>query len=249
MSIPKVKNPANVLVTVHGYFGDQHQIRHGLHVNEAHGCPIVIFSPIDSPITKMGPHICRAVGKRAYIGPLSLERQRLHLKAMLEYPFEYFLANDSDSYCLAPQIPKYLFEEDVLWSNEVSDMMHHRDMTKYKWPRLAFQPPYFMSRSIVERLVEAAPTVECDPQTPFIDWCMMSWAIAGDIPHKNFRDGISCPSTTSDGFNLMRRMVRIEGKVMVHSVKHHAVLHRLQEERKFFTNRNYMRRIKVTGVS
>jgi hypothetical protein len=242
MSTPKVSN-LDVLVTVHGYYGDQHQIRHGLKTNETHGCPIVIFSPEDSAIKKMGPHICRAVGRRAYTGPLSLERQKLHLQAMLEYPFEYFLANDSDSYCLAPQLPEYLFDEDVLWSNEVADTMHNRDhQVGYQFPRLAFQPPYFMSRNVVEQLVAVADSVPCDPLTPFIDWCMMSWAIAGNIPHKNYKDGISCPSTTPEGFNWMRHAVRNEGRVMVHSVKSFQVLNRLLDDRKFYLDR---RRVNV----
>jgi hypothetical protein len=185
----------------------------------------------------MGPHICRGVGKRAYIGPDSLVRQKLHLQAMLEYPFDFFLANDSDSVCLSPKIPQYLYDEpDVLWSNEVSDMMHVRPAS-YKWPRLAFQPPYFMSRQVIEKLLSVADDVEFDPQTPFIDWVFMAWAVASDCPHKNYRDGISCPSTSPDGLNLMRHMVRHEGRIMIHSVKSAYVLSRLVNDRKLFLKR------------
>lgn len=221
----------NTLVSVHGYAGDSHQIRNGLPFYEHHRAPVVIFSPDDSRITKMGPHICVFGGKRAYTGPLSLERQMIHLKMLLEYPFDFFLMNDSDSFCLSPEIPKYLYDEpEVLWSNEVSDMMHQRK-PEYTWPRLAFQPPYFASRKVLERLIEIAPTVECEPQTPFIDWCMMAWAIASECPHKNFRDGASYPTFNyPPGQDVMRRVVRNEGKIMVHSIKDARTLHALAQD-------------------
>jgi hypothetical protein len=166
----------------------------------------------------MGPHICRTAGQRAYIGQLSLDRQVAQLRAMLDYPFDFFLANDSDSLCISPKIPEYLYEEDVLWSNEVSDMMHHRQ-PGYRWPRLAFQPPYFFSRAILEKMVITAGKFGTDPQTPFIDWWMMAVAVAGNIPHKNFPHGVSCP--TSD-YNTRRHMcdrIANHGAVMLHSVK------------------------------
>lgn len=227
-------NP-NTLITVHGYSGDQHQIRNMLKYYEHHKCSVVIFSPDDSRITRMGPHICRFGGRRAYTGPASLERQRIQLQQMLEYPFDWFLCNDSDSVCISPEIPPYLYEERVLWSNEVSDEMHPRQ-PGYRWPRLAFQPPYFMPREIVQRLVEVAPTVPVDPQTPFIDWCMMSWAIAGGIPHKNFPHGISCPTSDHHSLGTMANYVANHGRVMCHSIKtpralHHIISCRMQYNR------------------
>lgn len=228
----------NTLVTVHGYAGDQHQIKNALTFYEHHQAPLVIFSPEDSRIVRMGPHICRFGGKRAYVGPLSLERQMIHLKMMLEYPFDFFLMNDSDSVCLSPEIPRYLYEEpEVLWSNEVSDMMHKR-ADDYPWPRLAFQPPYFASRQVIERLLTVADKVECEPQTPFIDWCMMAWAIASDCPHKNFRDGGSYPTFNyPPGQQVLREAVRTKGVVMVHSIKDARTLMFLGRDHVTFTNR------------
>jgi hypothetical protein len=229
----KVMNE-RTLVAVHGYSGDATQIRWFLPLYEHHKCSVVILSPDNARISEMGPHICRFGGVRAYIGPESLERQQIHLKMLLEYSdFQYFLANDADSFCLSPEIPKYLYGEDVLWSNEVSDMMHHRP-DNYTWPRLAFQPPYFFSRNILQQLVDIAPTVACDPQTPFIDWCMMAWSIAGKIPHKNFTDGISCPSVDSHSLGVMRDHVRTQGKVMVHSVKQNQVKMMLMADRNYY---------------
>lgn len=237
---------ADTLVTVHGYSGDAHQIKSALSVYEHHKCSVVIFSPQDSPISKMGPHICRAIGKRAYTGPESLVRQKLHMEAMLEYPFNWFLANDSDSMCLSPQIPTYLYREpDVLWSNEVSDMMHVRPAS-YTWPRLAFQPPYFMHRRVIERLLTVADSVPCEPQTPFIDWVMMAWAIASGCPHKNYVDGASYPTRNSpEGLHVMRGVVRQRGKVMVHSIKEARVLRWLVQDHALYLRGRNAQRVNV----
>lgn len=227
-----MSNP-RVLVTVHGYTGDAHQIRMMLPFYEHHKLPIVIFSPEDSPIVNVGPHICRHGGKRAYIGPLSLERQRRHLEMMLEYPFEYFLAHDSDSVCLSPLLPAYLFaEKNVLWSNEVSDAMHTR-AADYPWPQLAFQPPYFFNRRVAEQLIAAAPRVPVDAKTPFIDWCMMSWSVEGKVNHKNFRDGVSCPTSDRNCAGHMARCVE-GGAVMLHSIKKPIALAQMVNARKHY---------------
>jgi hypothetical protein len=209
----------NTLVSVHGYAGDAHQIRAFMPAHEAHGCPIVIVSPDDSRIDNLSPHLCRFAGKREYIGVESLKRQVAHMKVLLEYPFEYFLANDADSFVVTPVIPRYVYQEDVLWSNEVSDMCHKRP-DSYKLPRLACQPPYFFSRRILERMVAAAETFNFEGhQTPFIDWLMMALPESAGIPHKGFRDGVSCPSTDAHSRNVMLNAVLREGRVFVHSVK------------------------------
>lgn len=206
------------LITVHGYYGDSAQIKNALRYYEHHKCPVVIMSPTDSPIPRMGPHICRVGGKRAYIGQLSLDRQYAHFRMMLEYPFDHFLANDSDSICLSPKIPEYLYQKDVLWSNEVSDLMHHRK-PEYQWPRLAFQPPYFFSRSILERMLATEGKFATDLQTPFIDWLFMAIAVAGNIPHRNYPDGCSCPTSDTNSIRHMANRVSVHGAVMLHSIK------------------------------
>lgn len=209
-------NPG-LLVSVHGYDGDSHQIRNMLKLQEHHEAPVVIFSPEDSPIKKMGPHICRFVGRRQYIGQLSLDRQREQLTALMEYPFDWFLSNDSDSLCLEPKLPAYLFErKDVLWSNVVSDAMHARP-PGYPWPQLAFQPPYFFSRDVLRRLISV--DVPADPKTPFIDWWMMAAAVAAKIPYACFRDGMSCPTSDHGSLAAMSDAVTNRGAIFVHSIK------------------------------
>lgn len=224
---------SNTLVTVHGYAGDSRQVTNALPFYMHHECPVVILSPTDSPIVGKNRKALdrlqfRTGGKRAYIGQPSLDRQIEHLKIMLTFPQDFFLANDSDSVCIAAKIPEYLYKEpDVLWSNVVSDMMHDRsDDPGYKYPRLAFQPPYFMSRSVIEKLLTVASKVKANPRTPFIDWCMMAWAIDAEIPYKNFSDGVSCPTANyGPGQIAMRDGVENRGATMLHSIKTPDVLY------------------------
>lgn len=215
----------NTLVVVCGYAGDSHQIRNALPYYMHHGRMVLILSPDDAPVThemigyRPGYLEYKAIGKRAYIGQTSLDRQLLHLKTMLEFPYSFYLMNDSDSVVLNSKLPDYLYAEPgVLWSNEVSDEMHIRS-ADYKFPRLAFQPPYFMSRAVLEKIIAVAPSVPTDPQTPFIDWCMMAWSVSAGIPHKNFVEGVSCPSCTPPTLGLMTELVRNHGRYFVHSIK------------------------------
>ena len=229
----------DTLIAVCGYAGDAKQITNALPFYLHHERPVLVLSPTDSPI---GPKnraaqtkvLFRSAGKRAYVGQLSLDRQRDHLKLMLEYPHEWILANDSDSVCVDPKIPEYLYQDKtVLWSNEVSDMMHDRsDDPGYIFPRLAFQPPYFFHRSVAEKLVSIADSVPANTRTPFIDWCMMAWAIAADIPHRNFIDGVSCPTAHyPPGQQAMADGVRNRGATMLHSIKTADVLYQMVSHR------------------
>lgn len=228
----------NTLIAVCGYAGDSKQITNNMPFYLHHERPVLVLSPSDSPIiaknrSAQAKVLFRTAGKRAYVGQMSLDRQRDHLRIMLEFPHEWILAHDSDSVCVDPKIPDYLYQDkDVLWSNEVSDMMHNRPDPAYPWPRLAFQPPYFMHRSVIEKLLTVADEVRAEPQTPFIDWCMMAWAIAAKVPHKNFPDGVSCPTARYvPGQQAMADGVRNRGATMLHSIKTADVLYQMVSHR------------------
>jgi hypothetical protein len=236
MSKPKIDNPST-LVAVCGYAGDSNQVRALLPYMLHHQCPVVVLSPKDAPI--LSKHVATRPeltylqgGLKGYIGQVSLDRQVEHLKLLLTFPHEYFLVNDSDSVVLTPHLPRYLYKEpNVVWSNIVSDEMHPRD-PGYSFPRLAFQPPYFLNRKSVQALVDAAPKVETNPRTPFIDWCMMAWSVAAGLAYKGFPDGASCGTTgNSEGLELMSNLVRNHGRVFIHSVKEHRVIQRLAWDR------------------
>lgn len=227
-----------ILVSVHGYAGDQKQIENAMpYFLHHYDAPVVVMSPVDSPIMQVQAAptvICRQAGKRAYVGPLSLTRQLLQMKALLDYPYDLFLMNDSDSVCISREIPDYIFNEpEVLWSNEVSDMMHAR-RPPYRFPRLAFQPPYVISRKNIEKVLMVAKNVRTDAVTPFIDWVMMAWAITANIPHKNYLNGISCPTRNyPPGIKWMSDSVR-HGTVFLHSIKDREILLQMAEQHRLF---------------
>lgn len=226
----KPNNP-DTLVSVHGYAGDAHQVRFMMPYFLHHDCPVVVMSPEDSPITEVQVGKKAGVtyetgGKRAYIGQLSLDRQIIHMQMLLKHPQKFFLMNDADSVCLSPQLPQYLYDEpEVMWSQVVSDAMHIRPDPNYPWPRLAFQPPYFCSRGVLEKLLTVASDIKAEPQTPFIDWCMMAWAVAAQVPFKSFPDGISCATERNpQGTYWMSGGIQHNGVIFLHSIKSLPVL-------------------------
>ncbi len=150
--------------------------------HEAHGLPICILSPEDSPVTFL-PSV--RLGKRAYIGQASLDRQLLHLRYLLAQPYDFYLMHDSDSLCLSAKIPEFIFTEDTFFSNEVVDPRPHPTPG---FPKLAFQPSYAMSRGILEKIVAVAPSVAADLVCPYIDNIVMRWVCAAGIKHQTFND-------------------------------------------------------------
>lgn len=223
---------SNTRVGICCYTGDQQQVIDALGLYLHHECPVVILSPEDAPVTISHPRVeNRFGGKRAYIGQDSIDRQRDHLRIMLSYTEEFFLLNDSDSVCLSPKIPEYLYSEDVLWSNLVADENPGRETGHYPegFPHIAFQPPYFFSRKVLERLLAcvAEGNIDANPQLPFIDHYMVQLAVKAGVPWKNFAehpplkygDGLSLPMADDKCMRLALNMVRNQGTVFIHSVK------------------------------
>jgi hypothetical protein len=216
-------NP-NTRVAVCGYAGDAHQITSALRMYTHHECPVTILSPDDSKIEIPGVD-CRFGGKRQYIGQLSLDRQREHLRILMTYPEEYFLINDSDSMCLSPKIPQYLYDEpNFLWSNLIVDNMDFRQHGYYPddFPKLAFQPPYFLSKTGIAALLACVEgeNIPANPKLAFIDHYMVQLAVKAKFPWRNFLDGISCPiSTDVNSQRVTWEKVRRHGTIMIHSVK------------------------------
>lgn len=191
---------AGILVAVFGYGpsvvseppfvkpeGDAERIRMLLPYYEHHYCPVVIMSPEDAPIKKMGPHICRHAGRRAYIGQASLDRQRDHLRMLLEYPHKYFLLNDSDSLCVDPIIPPWLYDDEnkgVFWSNEIVESRPHTS----PYPKIALHPPYFLSRQTLQQILSVSDKTKAHPITPYIDHYMLQLVCESGVKHKSFLD-------------------------------------------------------------
>ncbi len=207
-------------------------------VYEHHGYPIVIVSPDDSPIVKMGGHICITAGKRAYIGQLSWDRQYLQLKALLQFPQEWFLLNDSDSFVITPELPDYLFRDDnVVWSNEVDDFRKPGEswqggppwsLDYHKgYPLIAMQPPYFLSRKALQKIVNTCEGLEACPTTPFIDWWWVPASYKAGIKQRRYVGCASCETVTPNGLTVMSNCIRDQSATFIHSVKSGHVMNQL----------------------
>jgi len=221
-----------VIVSVHGYAGDAHQIRMLLPVYEHHGFPVYILSPYDSKIESMGPHSCLFAGKRAYIGQDSWTRQHMQMNILLDHDFDWILMNDSDSFCFTPPLPDYLFEDkNVLWANKVDDFRRPGETWTgaggpVTWAQdyhaghelVALQPPYFCSREALLKMVLADKGHPACPICPFIDWYMVVAADSAGVQHKRFHDCVSCETETDMGLRLVTDRVA-RGATFIHAVK------------------------------
>lgn len=231
-------NP-NTRVAVCCYAGDAHQVEDLMPLYAHHECPITILSPADSPV-QVGDVAASssgiealALGKRAIIGQDSLDRQALHLKVLLAYQEHHFLINDSDSFCLSPVIPAYLYAEpDILWSNMITDSNAFRaglcrgpsgEPTKKYYPdgfpKLALQPAYFMSRRVLERLVHATRFVTINPHLPFIDHYMTQLAVHAGVTCKGYTNGWSGPISSHPDMPPLAAEAARRGIVMFHGAK------------------------------
>lgn len=218
------------------YAGDAHQMFLPLYTH--HECPVTILSPDDSRAVIEEPGVeCRFGGKRAYIGQDSLDRQVEHLKILLGYPENHFMIHDSDSVCLDPKLPDYLYAEpDIVWSNQVFDNIpEHQGHFPSDWPHVAFQPPYFLSRKTIEAMlaVKDHPFCKASPCMPFIDFFMVQLAMVAGLPWRRFPECVSfgiCadPLKVSDDRRsqmyarntaMALNAVRNEGVAIIHSVK------------------------------
>lgn len=233
----------HTVVAVCGYAGDAFQVKQNMPLYKHHGCPVVVLSPVDSKI-ELPETDCRFGGKRAYIGQDSLDRQQRHLELLWDMPGRFFFVNDSDSFCLSPELPRYLYDKpEVLWSNLVIDNIPGRgDPYPPGWPHIAFQPPYFFSRDVLWKMLSVG-RVEANPVLPFIDFYMVQLAMLGKIPYAGFPDGISCGTMINDpkdgtpgqphpiGSQIIGNAVRDRGTIFIHSVKHIDVVHQLVGQR------------------
>lgn len=208
-------------VSVHCFEGDGHYVEEALDMYTHHQCPVTILSPEDSRVEIAGMD-CQFGGCRQSAGQLSLDRQRRHMEMLLTMPEQSFFLNDADSMCLSPQLPDYLYAEpNVLWSNLVYNPIPEQQAGYAPGvPRLAFQPPYFMSRSVMSRLTEVAEGVEANPVMPFIDHYMVQLALKAGVTFKAFPDGLSYAISTGRG-EMERAVVEVrhKGFIFIHSVK------------------------------
>jgi hypothetical protein len=235
---------ANTGVFVSAYAGDKHQVESNLSAFMHHECPVIILSPANAPITEVSDSRvhCQWMGEAGWAGPHTLVRHRLFLEAMLKFDFQWYLMNDADSICLSPELPAYLYEGRLAWSNEVRDLNAGTSHIE----KIAVQPPYFFHRDVLVGLIKAAenPPVSYygeltgDPiPTGCIDHYHWQLTVGSGFPHFNFHTGASWETTSEFGLDQMARAVNYLGKVLIHQVKSRYVLERLLLEYRQFLRR------------
>lgn len=212
-------NP-DTLVTVHCYAGDAQLVKRAMPYYKHHGCPVLVLSPVDSPVVL--PNIeCAHAGNRAYIGQMSLDRQRAHLEILANRPEKYFLMNDSDSFCVSKQIDTRLYEncESAVWSNEVTEPRPHVS----PYPKIAMQPPYFITRDNIRRLLHVAPAIGIHPITQYIDWWFLALTCEAGLRHRPFTDLEHAskfpPFTGTEPWKTLEYRIRHMNTTMMHPIK------------------------------
>ncbi len=216
----------STLIVVHAYQGDAHQVQNALPQYVHHECPVLVLSPADSPVEIEGVE-CRSAGLRAYTGQTSLDRQRAHLELLLNRPQEFFLLHDSDSVCLSPGLPSYLYANpDTVFYNATPTerFLDGRD-PGFDMAEV-FQPPLFFSRASLVRMLEVSDRAMnmLAEWSRLIDWYFALMAREAGLNAKPLPDGISRPIWAPYEVARVYAMVRMRGFVFLHSVKTKEVL-------------------------
>ena len=241
----------DTLVAICCYSGDQARVETALDLYLHHDCPVLTLSPADAPANILHPRVTnRSAGRNCYDGQACLDRYDAYLRIMLSFPQKYFLFNDSDSFCLTPELPRRFYDEpDVFWSFIHPECRPHTS----PYPKVAFQPPIFLSRTSIEKLLSVDRAgVPCHPITPYPDWFWVALSCECGLGYRHNPDAVSFPGWNGGGANTNvggfvsdenyrggDRMVAevLAGKTFLHAVRHPDVVRRVVEAR-----REYLRR-------
>ncbi len=224
----------DTLVVLHCYAGDADQVRSMLSIWTHHHLPVLVLSPSNAPVTIDHPLVSNAhAGEAGWKGPHTIRRQIEHWKIAADTGHKWFFLHDSDSCCLSPDIPSYLYADSaIFWSNVLCHEYEHQDSDQPN-----FNPPYFLSRDLLLRLIEAADAIE--PGDEFREPHDWGQAIDGfytylirnvlDAPWASYPDGATTwPPQTAD---LLRDA--LHGHRIFHGTKDAA---RLEEYRRAYVS-------------
>lgn len=230
----------DTVISVHCYQGDADLVRRAMPIHCAHGCPVIVLSPEDSPVV-IQTHWAKHLGKRAYIGADSWTRQHEHLKYLLTFPQKYFLLNDADSFCVSAHIPKqlYLEADNTLWSNEVAEPRPHAS----PYPKIAAQPPYFLTRDSIQRMLQASARVPVHPITPYLDYAMFAWACEAGLQHRAFTELEHFSRAEgdyggTDSWTQLSYRIRYMGTCFCHPIKTQEQVDLCVNARKFYEDQS-----------
>lgn len=218
------------------YAGDASQVTSMLPLYTQHGCPLLVLSPEEPATARVDiPNVeSRYGGKQCYIGWDGVERMKRHLRICLEYPENFFLIHDADSILLDPEIPaEWYADPNVLWSNRVDNGVPEQQRGFARnMPHIAFHPPWFLSRKVIERLLEVGDDVSPNTYLPFIDYWMVEAAVRAGVEWKDMAGRMSVPMVSHQEWAC--DMVRKHGYTVIHSCKGMQYAQPLIEARKRF---------------
>lgn len=226
----------STIIAVCCYEGDADRVNAMMSVHTRSGHPVIILSPEDSQVKVKG-HLSLHGGKRAYIGEDSLQRQLRYFEILLSYPHKFFLLNDSDSMMLSAEVPEKLYNEseNVIWSNEVVEPRPHES----PYPKLAFQPPYFLTRESIQKMLDVAPRVHTHPITPYVDWYMNALSFEAGLKHRPFTD-LEHPSQSLKPFRYgtpwdqLEYRIKYTGTNFVHPIKTQQQISLCRNSRRYY---------------
>lgn len=179
----------NTRVAVSCYAGDLKQVEQSIGLYTHHECPVTLLSPEDAPVIINYPGVDhKHAGKRGQLGPDAWARHMAFLKILVnDYPEDHFLIHESDSFCLDPKIPAYLYKEPyTVWSNNGVSTPEH-------WPgfpegsaKMSFQAPWFFSRQTIKRMIAVEHKVPYHPNLEWVDLLLSRLTEEADLPWKCF---------------------------------------------------------------
>jgi hypothetical protein len=220
----------DTLVVVHGYAGDRDRVVGFLPWYLHHGCPVLVLSPADAPIQIDHPDVtCRSAGLAGWKGWQTLERQIAHLEIVAGFPQKYLLLNDSDSMCLTPELPSYLYDhpDATFFSNEAM----------WQEPGAPLVPPYFFTQGALARMLAVkdealkmrttrGAVAWSDPynDSPAIDALYIELVRHAGLEFTAFPDGVHRETVHPHDLHLMIGELLERGARFVHSVKRRETL-------------------------
>ena len=224
----------STLIVVQGYSGDQARIEHFLPQWTHHELPVLLLSPIDAPVHIAHPQVtCRTAGPNDYNGELSVERYKQQIAAIADYEADWYMLNESDSFCLTPSVPEYLYgDPEVVRANYANPwdwILMHDDpepMRTLMTHDTAMQAPWWFSRQALLRMIEVADAAwdGCPPYAKFIDWWFHHAPHLAGLRHESYGfGGVTWPITGAEGAAAIKHCI-LGGAVMVHGVKDEVAL-------------------------
>lgn len=227
---------ASTRIGVCCYEGDANQVREALPLYLHHGCPVTVASPEDSPVvidhanvsnrfagTRTGSVVEIQVpgepGPRVVTtGRQANMRVASQWGRILECREDWFFLNDSDSFSLAANFPPVLYTEpNTIWCGVAAVPDEHYWNAPPGLPHFALQPPFFVGRAALTRMVAAAPAIQ-DP-FPWIDHFILHMAWKAGVAFKALPDYYGAdldrvPGALAEAVAAVRR-----GATFIHSSK------------------------------